>query len=140
MQKRWFRYCCHRRVGTNGDVGRALQGMGAIASALLALASDLSRDEQRPKVMAVIGMCIGMSFAVAMLLGPIVAASWGVAGVLPTAGLAILGIFIVLFLVPNAVNKAPKGDTLATLDDIKQLIKHPQLARLDFGVMLLILR
>ena len=56
-------------------LGRALQGMGAIASALLALASDLSRDEQRPKVMAVIGMCIGMSFAVAMLLGPIVAAS-----------------------------------------------------------------
>ena len=34
-------------------VGRALQGMGAIASALLAFASDLSRDEQRPKVMAV---------------------------------------------------------------------------------------
>ena len=119
-------------------LGRALQGMGAIASALLALASDLSRDEQRPKVMAVIGMCIGMSFAVAMLLGPIVAASWGVAGVFwLTAGLALLGIFIVLFLVPNAVSKAPKGDTLATLDDIKQLIKHPQLARLDFGVMLL---
>ena len=119
-------------------LGRALQGMGAIASALLALASDLSRDEQRPKVMAVIGMCIGMSFAVAMLLGPIVAASWGVAGVFwLTAGLALLGILIVLFLVPNAVSKAPKGDTLATLDDIKQLIKHPQLARLDFGVMLL---
>ena len=109
----------------------------AIASALLALASDLSRDEQRPKVMAVIGMCID-ELAVAMLLGPIVAASWGVAGVFwLTAGLALIGIFIVLFLVPNAVSKAPKGDTLATLDDIKQLIKHPQLARLDFGVMLL---
>ncbi|TMO96618.1 MFS transporter [Pseudoalteromonas sp. S3260] len=119
-------------------VGRALQGMGAIASALLALASDLSRDEQRPKVMAVIGMSIGMSFAFAMLLGPIVAASWGIAGVFwLTAILAVCGIFIVTMLVPSAINKAPKGDTLASFSDIKKLIKHPQLARLNAGVLLL---
>ncbi|AOT09813.1 MFS transporter [Pseudoalteromonas luteoviolacea] len=118
--------------------GRALQGMGAIASALLALASDLSRDEQRPKVMAVIGMCIGLSFAVAMLVGPMVAASFGIAGVFwLTAILALVGIAIVLFVVPNAVHKAPKGDTVASLGDIKNLIKHPQLLRLDIGVLLL---
>ncbi|MEL7479171.1 MAG: MFS transporter [Pseudomonadota bacterium] len=119
-------------------VGRALQGMGAIASALLALAADLSRDEQRPKVMAVIGMCIGLSFAVAMLLGPMVAASFGISGVFwLTAGLAILGIVIVTFIVPSALNRAPKGDTVASISDIKRLAKHPQLLRLDFGVMLL---
>ncbi|ODS15311.1 MFS transporter [Pseudoalteromonas tetraodonis] len=119
-------------------VGRALQGMGAIASALLAFASDLSRDEQRPKVMAVIGMSIGMSFAFAMLLGPIVAASWGIVGVFwLTAILAVCGIFIVTMLVPSAINKAPKGDTLASFSDIKKLIKHPQLARLNAGVLLL---
>jgi len=119
-------------------VGRALQGMGAIASALLAFASDLSRDEQRPKVMAVIGMSIGMSLAFAMLLGPIVAASWGIAGVFwLTAILAVCGIFIVTMLVPSAINKAPKGDTLASFSDIKKLIKHPQLARLNAGVLLL---
>lgn len=119
-------------------LGRALQGMGAIASALLAFASDLSRDEQRPKVMAVIGMSIGMSFAAAMLLGPMVAASWGVSGVFwLTSILAVVGIFIVLLLVPKAINKAPKGDTLATMADIKKLIKHPQLARLDIGILLL---
>lgn len=119
-------------------VGRALQGMGAIASALLAFASDLSRDEQRPKVMAVIGMSIGMSFAFAMLLGPIVAASWGIEGVFwLTAILAVCGIFIVTMLVPSAINKAPKGDTLASFSDIKKLIKHPQLARLNAGVLLL---
>ncbi|MBQ4852300.1 MFS transporter [Pseudoalteromonas sp. MMG012] len=118
--------------------GRALQGMGAIASALLALASDLSRDEQRPKVMAVIGMCIGLSFAVAMLLGPMVASAFGISGVFwLTAILAILGILIILFLVPSAVQRAPKGDTVATFVDIRRLIKHPQLLRLDLGVMLL---
>ena len=119
-------------------LGRGLQGMGAIASSLLAFASDLSRDEQRPKVMAVIGMSIGMSFAIAMLMGPMVAAAWGISGVFwLTAILALAGIFIVLFLVPKAVNKAPKGDTLASMSDIKKLIKNPQLARLDLGVMLL---
>ncbi|OCQ20267.1 MFS transporter [Pseudoalteromonas luteoviolacea] len=118
--------------------GRALQGMGAIASALLALASDLSRDEQRPKVMAVIGMCIGLSFAVAMLLGPMVAAAFGISGVFwLTAMLALLGIAIVMFVVPNAVHKAPKGDTVASIADIKNLIKHPQLLRLDIGVLML---
>jgi predicted MFS family arabinose efflux permease len=83
-------------------------------------------------------MSIGMSFAIAMLLGPMVAAAWGLAGVFwLTAILAVAGIFIVLFLVPKAVSKAPKGDTLASVSDIKKLIKHPQLARLDLGVMLL---
>jgi MFS family permease len=119
-------------------VGRALQGMGAIAGALLALASDLSRDEQRPKVMAVIGMCIGLSFAVAMLLGPMVAAAFGISGVFwLTAMLALLGILIIVFAVPSTIQRAPKGDTVATLRDIRHLIKNPQLMRLDIGVMLL---
>ena len=119
-------------------LGRALQGMGAIASAVLALAADLSRDEQRPKVMAVIGMCIGLSFAFAMLLGPMIAASFGISGIFwLTTALALCGIVIVLTIVPTAVNRAPKGETLAVFADIKKLIKNPQLARLDIGVMLL---
>ncbi len=119
-------------------LGRALQGMGAIAAAVLALAADLSRDEQRPKVMAVIGMCIGLSFALAMLLGPMIAASFGVSGIFwLTAVLAVVGILIVLTVVPTAVNRAPKGDTTAALADIKNLIRNSQLARLDIGVMLL---
>jgi len=36
-------------------IGRALQGAGAVAAVVLALAADLSREEQRTKVMAVIG-------------------------------------------------------------------------------------
>lgn len=118
--------------------GRALQGMGAIAAAILALAADLSRDEQRPKVMAVIGLCIGISFASAMLLGPIIAASFGISGIFwLTALLGTLGVVIVLTFVPTAVHRAPKGDTSVLLDDIKQLMQDPQLIRLNLGVMLL---
>ncbi len=119
-------------------LGRALQGMGAIAAAILALAADLSRDEQRPKVMAVIGLCIGISFASAMFLGPIIAASFGISGIFwLTALLGIVGIVIILTAVPKAVHRAPKGDTSVLLEDIKSLIKNPQLMRLNLGVMLL---
>lgn len=118
--------------------GRSLQGMGAIASAILALAADLSREEQRPKVMATIGMFIGLSFALAMVLGPIIAASFGLAGLFwLTAILSFLGIFVVQFVVPNSVSKAPKGDNVAAPQKIMTLIRHPQLIRLDFGVFAL---
>ncbi|MGV6826099.1 MAG: MFS transporter, partial [bacterium] len=51
-------------------IGRALQGSGAIAAAVLALASDLTRDTQRTKGMALIGMTIGASFIIALVIGP----------------------------------------------------------------------
>ena len=50
--------------------GRALQGAGAIASAVLALAADVTREQQRPKAMGMIGVSIGLAFAVAMVAGP----------------------------------------------------------------------
>ena len=79
-------------------LGRVLQGMGAISGAVLALAADLTREEQRPKVMAVIGATIGLSFAVSMVTGPAIAAFSGLSGIFWfTALLAVLGIVIVQF-------------------------------------------
>ena len=51
--------------------GRALQGLGAIAAALMALAADLTREEIRLRVMAIIGMSIGASFMISMVVGPV---------------------------------------------------------------------
>lgn len=119
-------------------IGRALQGMGAIAAAILALAADLSRDEQRTKVMAIIGVCIGFAFALSLLVGPIVAAHLGLSGLFVlTAILAVLGMVIVQLVVPNPITQAPKGDTLATPTKMLQLIKDPQLIRLDAGIFIL---
>lgn len=104
--------------------GRALQGMGFIAAAVLALAADLTRDEQRTKVMAIIGMCIGFSFALSLLVGPVVAQHMGLSGLFAlTAGLALLGILIVQLLVPNPVHQAPKGDTLAAPAKLMRMLK-----------------
>lgn len=119
-------------------LGRAIQGMGAIASAVLALAADLSREEQRPKVMATIGMFIGLSFTFAMILGPIVAESFGLSGLFWFTGLlTIIAMFMIKFMVPYSVNKAPRGDNVALPEQISTLIRHPQLSRLNWGVFIL---
>jgi MFS family permease len=119
-------------------VGRFLQGAGAIAGAIMALAGDLSRESQRPKAMAIIGISIGFSFYIALLLGPIIASRFGLSGIfLMTGVLACLCVFLVLFVVPNAKNVAPKGDTLPVTQDLKILFSHPQLARLNISVLLL---
>ncbi|MCO4798301.1 MAG: MFS transporter [Colwelliaceae bacterium] len=118
--------------------GRALQGMGAIASAVLALAADLSREEQRPKVMATIGMFIGLSFTLAMVVGPIVAQAFGLSGLFWfTAALTVGAMFMIQFMVPFSVNKAPRGDNVALPDQISRLIRDPQLFRLNIGVFIL---
>jgi len=119
-------------------LGRAMQGMGAIASAILALAADLTREEQRPKVMATIGMFIGLSFTFAMILGPIVADAFGLSGLFWFTGfLTILAMLMIQFMVPYSVNKAPRGDNVALPEQISTLIRHPQLARLNWGVFIL---
>lgn len=118
--------------------GRVLQGMGAISGAVLALAADLTREEQRPKVMAVIGATIGLSFAVAMVAGPAIAAFSGLAGIFWfTAVLAVIGMAIVQFLVPKAQIQAIDSEALARPGFIWQLMKHPQLRGLNLGVMVL---
>jgi len=118
--------------------GRALQGAGAIASAILALAADLTREEQRPKVMATIGMFIGVSFMVAMVLGPIVADLSGLSGLFWfIVILTFLAMFMIQFMVPNSVNKAPKGDNVALPKKLFSLVGNAQLARLNFGVFAL---
>ena len=48
--------------------GRALQGSGAIAAAIMALTADLTREEHRTKAIAVIGLSIGVSFALVLVL------------------------------------------------------------------------
>lgn len=81
--------------------GRLLQGGGAIAAALMALAADYTREQQRTKAMAIIGGSIGLSFVVALVVGPMIASFGGLHLVFYcTAALAIAGLLIVLFALP----------------------------------------
>jgi len=119
-------------------LGRALQGAGAIAAAVLALAADLSREEQRTKVTAIIGISIGFSFALALVLGPILNAWIGVPGIFwLTAGLALGGIVIVLKLVPQPSHSRQHRDTQAIPALFQQVLRNAQLLRLDAGILIL---
>ncbi len=81
--------------------GRALQGAGAISSVVLALLADYTREEQRSKAMAIIGAVIGGSFVLAVMIGPFIAGFSGLSGLFWfTAGLALIGMLVLLWLPP----------------------------------------
>ncbi len=119
-------------------IGRLLQGCGAIASAMMALAADLSRDEQRTKVMAVIGMSIGTAFMLSMFLGPWIAEMGGLKAIfLVTATLSMIGILILQFVIPQSKQTVEQRDAIAAKGQIAQLLKHPQLWRMNVGIFTL---
>jgi MFS family permease len=117
-------------------LGRALQGAGAIAATVMALVADLTSTEQRTKAMAVVGMSIGLSFAVALVLGPAIAAVGGLSAVFwMTAVLALGGIVIVVLLVPTpAVTGIDHSEVGTKRDLFGPALRDPALARLNFGV------
>jgi MFS family permease len=119
-------------------IGRALQGGGAIASASLALTADLTREEHRVKAMAIIGMSIGMSFMLAMVLGPIFNHWIGVPGIFwLTAVFAIVAIAILHLIVPQPIKSSFHRDTEPVPAQFKRVLKNTQLLRLYAGVFLL---
>jgi MFS family permease len=98
-------------------IGRALQGMGAVAGAGTALAADLTSEENRGKVMGIIGVSIGMSFLLALILGPPLEAVGGLSGLFAaTSILAVLAMGLLWLLVPTPVRaRAPASATAATV-------------------------
>lgn len=118
--------------------GRALQGSGAVASAIMALASDLTREEQRTKMMASLGASIGMAFIASLILGPILVSWLGLSELFWLTGVAaVLGIVILYTLVPTPVAVRAGGDTRPRWDRMKALLQDDQLLRLDIGIFVL---
>ncbi|GMR05845.1 MAG: MFS transporter [Gammaproteobacteria bacterium] len=117
-------------------LGRALQGTGAIAAAVIAFASDLTREEQRTKAMAIIGMTIGLAFFVAIILAPVLDRSIGVPGIFwLTAVLAIAAIVIVYKSVPTPVaSHVPLGGETSLKKQFSIILKDIHLLRLDYGI------
>lgn len=120
-------------------LGRALQGAGAIASAVLALVGDLTSEQNRTRAMAVIGISIGLSFSIAMVLGPLLAASGGLPAIfwLSTV-LALVGIAIIWGLVPDPpLNSKMPGEQKPVLGLLGAAIRNTDLQRLNLGIFAL---
>ncbi len=119
-------------------IGRALQGSGAIAAAVMALTADLTREEHRTKAMAVIGMSIGLSFALSLALGPILYSWISVPGIFwLTAVLALGGIALLHFGVPRVAHSSFHRDTEPVPAYFKAVLRNPDLLRLDLGIFTL---
>lgn len=118
--------------------GRAIQGMGAISAAVMALLADLTREEHRTKAMAVIGATIGVVFALSLVSGPALNAAIGVPGIFALTGvLAIVGIGVVHSYVPDAAPCHFHSDAEVNKGRLVDVLRDMQLLRLDFGVFCL---
>ena len=118
--------------------GRILQGAGAISAAVMALLSDLTREQHRTKAMAMIGMTIGLSFAVAMVVGPLLTRAFGLSGLfLATGAMALCGIVIVMFMVPRSTGTLQHRESGVAKQALLPTLRHPDLLRLDLGIFVL---
>ena len=118
--------------------GRILQGAGAISAAVMALLSDLTREQHRTKAMAMIGMTIGLSFAVAMVVGPLLTRAFGLSGLfLATGAMALVGIVIVMFMVPRSTGTLQHRESGVARQALLPTLRHPDLLRLDLGIFVL---
>ena len=119
-------------------VGRALQGAGAVGSAILALVADLTAEENRTKAMALIGITIGGSFMVALVTGPVAASFIGVSGIFwLMVVLAFAGIAITQFIVPHPPKLRIHRDAETVPGMLGRVLSNGELLRLDFGVFAL---
>ena len=116
--------------------GRALQGMGAVAAVVMALASDLTGESHRTRVMAMIGASIGAAFALALVLGPVVTAAAGVSGLFwVTASLALLAIVLLYAGVPTPPRMTHTGGS--PIAGLSTALRDRQMLRLNAGIFIL---
>ncbi|MCB1585570.1 MAG: MFS transporter [Xanthomonadales bacterium] len=116
-------------------LGRAIQGMGAIASTGMALIADVSRAEQRTKMMAMVGMSIGMAFILAFITGPILSAWFGLKGLFwITAILAGLALIQLHLFIEEPANKVRKS---FSFKEMSHSLKDLRLVSLDTGVFVI---
>ena len=115
-------------------IGRAVQGSGAISAAVTAWLADATRPEVRTRAMAMVGGSIGLSFALALVLAPLIVGAGGLAGLFWS--IALLGVVCLAaarFVVPVVPPAAKPAQPARPM----QVLTHIDLLRLNFGVFCL---
>ncbi|HLU00281.1 MAG TPA: MFS transporter [Burkholderiaceae bacterium] len=115
-------------------VGRTLQGLGAVSAAITAWVADATRPEVRTRAMAMVGASIGLSFAVSLVLSPLLVGSFGLSGLF--WAISLLG-FICLLIAAFAVPVVPRQKEDIIQARARDVLGHVDLLRLNFGVFVL---
>ncbi len=117
--------------------GRVIQGSGAIAAAIIALTADLVREERWTRAMAVIGITIGVSFSISLVLSAPLTHWIGVPGIFwLTAILSLLAIAVLYLVIPASPAKFHRDAELNPAM-LSHVLRDPDLLRLDFGIFAL---
>src|SRR6266850_2905363 len=115
---------------------RTLQGAGAISSVAMALAADLTREQHRTKIMAMIGSMIGLMFALSLVGAPLLYRWIDMAGLFALTGLlSLAAIWVVKSQVPDAPMRRPSANGDAV--PMRAAVLHPELLRLNAGIFIL---
>ncbi len=115
-------------------VGRVVQGLGAISAAITAWVADATRPEVRTRAMAMVGGSIGISFAVSLVMSPMLVGEFGLSGLF--WAISILG-FVCLLIAAFAVPSVPAAKAPIVQASPRDVLGHADLLRLNFGVFCL---
>jgi len=111
--------------------GRVVQGAGAVSAVAIAMVADLTRESQRTKAMAIIGVSIGAVFAISLVAAPFLERMIGVPGVFALTGyLALAALAVVRWVVPDAPEQKRSASAVA----FTAVLRDPELLRLNVGI------
>lgn len=108
--------------------GRFLQGAGAIGAVVTAMISDSVKEEIRAKAMAVMGGSIALSFAFAMLLGPIIGGMYGVDKLFWLTGVLALIAIVILY---TKVDNPPVISHVYENEPLIKILKNKNLMKMN---------
>src|SRR5690606_11827687 len=115
-------------------VGRVVQGLGAVSAAITAWVADATRPAVRTRAMAMVGGSIGISFAVSLVLSPVLVGQFGLSGLF--WAISLLG-FICLLIASFVVPGVPPAQLPIVQARGRDVLAHAGLLRLNFGVFCL---
>lgn len=114
-------------------LGRAIAGAGAVSAVVMALLADVTREENRTKAMAAMGMSIGLSFVVAFSMGPWLTHIVGISGLFWVTTIMGLCAIMMLALVPKTT-RHHRNFQHGYLQQLKHVLKMADLNRLHFSI------
>jgi len=108
-------------------IARIIQGAGAVSSVAVASLGDVTRHEVRAQSFTIVGITIGASFLLAIIIGPLLASKIGFSSLFYIlAALSVLAILITILFFPTIEKKELIHEESAVLS----YLKNPEIKKL----------
>lgn len=116
-------------------IGRLIAGSGAVSAVVMALLADMTREQNRTKAMASMGLTIAMSVMLAFGLGPILTKFLDISGLFwLTAVFAGLAMLCLLFVPSPKRMLKHHVNQKSISEQLGDVLKNPQLNRLHLVI------